>query len=69
MGRDEERGRELRAAKSALRRQSVLAISKAGLASASIATRTKMATMAAENLLAGVRGEALPNCVNPEVKH
>jgi phosphoglycerate dehydrogenase-like enzyme len=35
------------------------------IASASTATRTKMATMAAENLLAGVRGEALPNCVNP----
>jgi lactate dehydrogenase-like 2-hydroxyacid dehydrogenase len=38
------------------------------IASASIATRTKMATMAAENLLAGVRGEVLPNCVNPEVQ-
>ena len=37
------------------------------IASASIVTRTKMATMAAENLMAGVRGEALPNCVNPEV--
>jgi phosphoglycerate dehydrogenase-like enzyme len=37
------------------------------IASASIATRTKMATMAAENLLAGVRGDPLPNCVNPEV--
>jgi len=36
------------------------------IASASIATRTKMATMAAENLLAGVRGEPLPNCVNPK---
>ena len=38
------------------------------IASASTATRTKMATMAAENLLAGVRGQALPNCVNPEVR-
>ncbi|HSN77781.1 MAG TPA: D-glycerate dehydrogenase [Anaerolineae bacterium] len=38
------------------------------IASASIATRTRMAVMAAENLLAGVRGEALPNCVNPEVQ-
>jgi len=37
------------------------------IASASIATRTKMATMAAENLLAGLRGDPLPNCVNPEV--
>jgi glyoxylate reductase len=37
------------------------------IASASIATRTKMATMAAENLLAGLRDDPLPNCVNPEV--
>jgi len=37
------------------------------IASASIATRTRMAIMAAENLLAGLRGEALPNCVNPQV--
>jgi len=34
------------------------------IASASVATRTKMAVMAAENLLAGQR---LPNCVNPSV--
>jgi glyoxylate reductase len=26
-----------------------------------------MAEMAAANLLAGLRGERLPNCVNPEV--
>jgi glyoxylate reductase len=26
-----------------------------------------MARMAAENLIAGLRGERLPNCVNPEV--
>jgi glyoxylate reductase len=26
-----------------------------------------MATIAARNLLAGVRGERLPHCVNPEV--
>jgi len=38
------------------------------IASASVATRTKMATMAAENLLAGLRGQPLPNCVNPEVR-
>jgi len=38
------------------------------IASASVATRTKMATMAALNLLAGVRGEPLPNPVNPEVR-
>lgn len=37
------------------------------IASASHATRTRMAIMAAENLLAGLRGERLPNCVNPEV--
>ncbi len=36
------------------------------IASASVATRTRMAVMAAENLLAGLRGERLPNCVNPE---
>jgi glyoxylate reductase len=38
------------------------------IASASVATRTKMATMAAENLLDGLRGQPLPNCVNPEVR-
>jgi glyoxylate reductase len=37
------------------------------IASASHATREKMATMAAENLIAGLRGERLPNCVNPGV--
>ncbi len=37
------------------------------IASSSIAARTKMASMAAENLAAGLRGERLPNCVNPEV--
>ncbi|MCU0510654.1 MAG: D-glycerate dehydrogenase, partial [Anaerolineae bacterium] len=37
------------------------------IASASVATRQKMSLMAAQNLLAGVRGERLPNCVNPEV--
>jgi len=37
------------------------------IASATWATRTRMAVMAAENLLAGLRGERLPNCVNPEV--
>jgi glyoxylate reductase len=37
------------------------------IASASYATRTRMAVMAAENLLAGLRGARLPNCVNPEV--
>jgi glyoxylate reductase len=37
------------------------------IASASPATRGKMAAMAAANLLAGVRGERLPTPVNPEV--
>jgi len=37
------------------------------IASASKYARTKMATMAAENLIAGLKGEDLPNCVNPEV--
>jgi glyoxylate reductase len=37
------------------------------IASASVATRTKMALMAVENLLAGVRGERPPHIVNPEV--
>lgn len=37
------------------------------IASASIETRTKMAVMAAENLLAGLKGKEMPNIVNPEV--
>ena len=37
------------------------------IGSASIATREKMATMAATNLLAGLKGEAPPNLVNKEV--
>jgi glyoxylate reductase len=37
------------------------------IASASVATRTKMALMAAENLIAGLKGEMPPNPVNPEV--
>lgn len=37
------------------------------IASATIATRGKMAEMAAKNLLAGVTGERLPTPVNPEV--
>jgi glyoxylate reductase len=34
--------------------------------SASVATRTRMATMAAENLIAGLRGQRPPHLVNPE---
>ncbi len=37
------------------------------IASASVRTRGRMAAMAAENLLAGLRGERLPHCANPEV--
>jgi len=37
------------------------------ISSASIETRTKMAIMAAENLLAGLKGIKPPNIVNPEV--
>ena len=37
------------------------------IASASWQTRREMSRMAAENLLAGLKGEHLPNCVNPEV--
>jgi glyoxylate reductase len=37
------------------------------IASASFRTRNKMATMAAANLIAGLKGERLPNCVNPQV--
>jgi glyoxylate reductase len=36
------------------------------IASASVATRTKMALMAADNLIAGLKGEMPPNPVNPE---
>jgi glyoxylate reductase len=37
------------------------------IASASVTSRGKMATMAAANLIAGIKGERLPHCVNPEV--
>jgi len=37
------------------------------LGSASRRTRELMSLLAAENLIAGIRGERLPNCVNPEV--
>jgi len=36
-------------------------------ASATIETRTKMAIIAAENMIAGLNGEIPPNCVNKEV--
>jgi glyoxylate reductase len=37
------------------------------IASATVATRTAMATIAAENLVAGLDGRKLPHWVNPEV--
>jgi glyoxylate reductase len=37
------------------------------IASASVATRTRMGLMAADNLIAGLKGEMPPNPVNPEV--
>jgi glyoxylate reductase len=37
------------------------------IASATVTARERMAVMAAENLLAGLRGERLPYCANPEV--
>jgi len=37
------------------------------IASASVASRTKMGLMAADNLIAGLKGEMPPNPVNPEV--
>ncbi len=39
------------------------------IASASRHTREKMAHMAVENLIAGLKGDRLPYCVNPEVYH
>jgi len=37
------------------------------LGSASITARNNMSWMAAQNLIAGLNGEHLPNCVNPQV--
>ena len=37
------------------------------IASASQLSREKMSWMAAQNLVAGLKGERLPNCVNPQV--
>jgi glyoxylate reductase len=37
------------------------------IASATHATRERMADMAVDNLLAGLAGERMPNCANPEV--
>jgi lactate dehydrogenase-like 2-hydroxyacid dehydrogenase len=37
------------------------------IASSSVAARTRMAVMAAENLIAGLHGDRLPHCANPQV--
>jgi glyoxylate reductase len=37
------------------------------IASASFSSRNKMATMSAANLISGLKGARLPNCVNPQV--
>ncbi|HRJ44407.1 MAG TPA: D-glycerate dehydrogenase [Caldilineaceae bacterium] len=37
------------------------------IASASVVTRDRMAVMAANNLIAGLTGQRLPNCANPQV--
>ena len=37
------------------------------MASASTVVRDQMSWMAAQNLIAGLKGERLPNCVNPQV--
>jgi glyoxylate reductase len=37
------------------------------VASASTTSRGQMSWMAAQNLVAGLKGERLPNCVNPQV--
>ncbi|MHB1407821.1 MAG: 2-hydroxyacid dehydrogenase [Desulfitobacteriaceae bacterium] len=37
------------------------------IASATITTRTKMGTMAVANILAAMKGELPPNCLNPEI--
>jgi lactate dehydrogenase-like 2-hydroxyacid dehydrogenase len=37
------------------------------LGSATVATRTRMALLAAQNLVAGLRGERLAHCANPDV--
>ncbi len=38
------------------------------IASATVQTRTRMAVMAAENLLAGLKGDKMPNLVNKELE-
>lgn len=37
------------------------------IGSATLGTRSRMAQLAVDNLLAGLRGDAMPHCVNPQV--
>jgi glyoxylate reductase len=37
------------------------------IGSASVRTRTRMADLAVDNLIAGLRGQRMPHCANPEV--
>ena len=37
------------------------------IGSASVRTRGKMASLAADNMIAALRGEPMPHCVNPKV--
>jgi glyoxylate reductase len=48
-----------------LRLENVVVVPHIG--SASVATRTRMAVMAAQNLIAAVRDQRPPHVVNPEV--
>ncbi len=49
-----------------LRQERVIVVPHIG--SSSVRTRTRMADLAVENLLAGLRGERLRHCVNPDVQ-
>ena len=37
------------------------------IGSATVQTRSRMASLAADNMIAALRGEQMPFCVNPEV--
>ena len=39
------------------------------IGSATVATRRNMALLAARNLIAGLRGEPMPHCINPEAQN
>ena len=38
------------------------------IASASADTLQRMGLLAADNIIAGLRGEKMPSCLNPEIK-